>query len=142
MELIKAEPSINPHVLVEHGLKFNEPNDMYLRIALMTGDNKPLPYFLIQIYQNPEDPQYILNSALYPDKNIYDTIVKGMLTSSDFILGMFNKLHGSGVKFYRVKNGEDFTKHLYNNQLVLDKVICRHIDEAMKTWITQYGKTQ
>jgi len=134
---LNPEKPINPQVLVENTIPFETPKNIGLRIALLTADNQPLPYFIIQIYESNPDIKYILNYALYPDKSVYDTVTKGTLTSSDFILAGLKKSHTDGIKIYRIDNGEQFTDALFANQTVLDKMICSRIDDIMKSWMMQ-----
>lgn len=127
----------NPDVLIERTVTINRANGIYLRVALLTADNKPLPYLLVQIYENPTEPKYILNYALYPDISIYNEISSGVLGSSDFIIGALNKSHTENIKVYNVLNGQEFTNVLFNNQPTLNKLICEDIDSVMRTWVKQ-----
>lgn len=138
MITVNSDPDkpINPQILVEGHILFDSSKNITLRIALLTADNKPLPYFLVQIFESNPDVRYILNYALYPYKNVYDTVNKGTLTSSDFILASLNKLHTDNIKVYRVVDGKPFTDAMFANQSVIDKMICSKIDTIMKSWIT------
>lgn len=127
----------NPDVLIERTVTINRANGIYLRVALLTADNKPLPYLLVQIYENPSKPKYILNYALYPDVSVYNEICSGRLGSSDFIIGALNKSHAENIKVYNVINGQEFTNVLFNNQLLLNECTCNDIDSAMISWVKQ-----
>lgn len=124
----------NPKPLIKKTLFLNRAKGIYLRIALLTADNKDLPYLLVQIYENPEKPKYILNYAFFLDPSVFNRIRSGELSSSDFIIGGLNKAHVDGIKAYNVLNGKDFTDALFNNQLSLNKFICDDIDLAIKHW--------
>lgn len=137
---LNPEKPINPQVLVENTIPFDSSKNIWLRIALLTADNQPLPYFIIQIYVSKPEIKYILNYALYPDKNVYAVVTKGTLTSSDFILAGLNKSHAEGIKIYRMNNGKQFTDALFANQAVLDRMICSRIDDIMKSWMIEYDE--
>lgn len=132
----------NPDVLIERTVAINRANGIYLRVALLTADNKPLPYLLVQIYENPTKPKYVLNYALYPDISVYNEICSGGLGSSDFIIGALNKSHAENIKVYNVINGKEFTDVLFNNQLLLNKHICDDIDSVMRSWVKKRGSDE
>lgn len=134
---MNSDKPINPHVLVEGIVPFSSSKEINLRVALLTADNKPLPYFLVQIYETTPAIRYILNFALYPDKSVYDTVKGGTLTSSDFILASLSRNHTDGIKVYRIDNGKQFTDALFANQTVIDKMICSKIDDVMKAWMVE-----
>lgn len=127
----------NPLVLIESTISFKNKKNTFLRIGLLTADNKPLPYFLIQLYHYTDEPHYVINYALYPDSGVYEEIKNGLLTSSDFIIAGLRKSHEQGIEISNLGNSENYITMLFANQDKIDKLICSKIDTAMKNWISQ-----
>lgn len=137
---IKPNNSVseNPIVLVDKSLHavFNgEP--CCLRVALLTADNREVPYWLIQLFTNYSSPDFkcILSHALYPTREILEYIHQGLLTSVDHVVGGLKLIHTKGLRVYRVDNGELYTEMLYNSLDIVDKRMSPIIDAAITTWL-------
>lgn len=131
------EDGINPVPLDECIMAFSKNKDTYLRIAVLTADNKPHPYFIVQLYQNPEKPKYILNWAVYPDRNALNKIVNNEFSCVDYILGGLN-LSSQQINVYRVENGQDYTDALYANQSVLERIVGTKLDPVIRSWLSAH----
>lgn len=127
-------PPANPVVLDDCFLWFNKKTDTYLRVAVLTADDIPAPYFLVQIYQTPKPDRYILNFALYPDNVALQKIRSRMLTSMDFIIGGV-RYAALSQKVFNVLNGEEYLDALYAGLDVLDKLVSVKLDPIIVAWL-------
>lgn len=131
-------PSENPVVLIEKS-SFFTLNGMKgcLRVVLLTADNRPVPYWLVQLYkdEDPNDTSFIMNTAMYPTRDVLEQINQGVLTSFDYIIGGLKMSHTKEIKMYRVDNGELYTEMLWNSFDILDKKISSLIDPVIITWL-------
>lgn len=126
----QPEQGTNPVCLIDKIVWFNQATDTYLRIAVCAADNKPTPYFLIQIFQTPTPDKYILNYALYPNQDVINEITTGLLTSIDFIVAALRMAAKQG-KVFNVENGEEYLDALYGQLDILDRLFASTIDMAL-----------
>lgn len=136
--VLHPTPPTNPVVLDQCFLWFNEKTDTHLRVVVLTADDIPTPYYLIQIYQTRKPDKYILNFAIYPNIDALHEIRSGMLTSMDLIVGGLRHT-ATSHKVFNVLNGEEYLDALYAGLDVLDKLISVKLDPIIIAWLNNQG---
>lgn len=130
---------VNPTPLCELWFSYNQEGTQFFRLVLLTADNIPLPYYLVQFFDEIPDSDeldYILNWAVYPNLEALQEIGTGAMNSIDLVINAMELAHIKNIKMYRVDNGRDYTDMMLSGRAILVSKV-GEIDTAIRNWLNQ-----